>query len=200
MDLFFAQNSEQALIKESLQVPKDFPEMDKVYDMLCRPSVMECRIADDRVTVEGVVGCDVIYLARGDERIVHSFSDELPFKTSISLPGCKLGMKSEVDVDVENMEFSLLTKNELEVKIGLGCLVKLFEKISKAFIIKAVEIEGEPPIHKASITIYMVQPKDTLWKVAKRYYTTIEDIVKINDILDPDNISPGMKIIIPKRI
>jgi LysM repeat protein len=39
-----------------------------------------------------------------------------------------------------------------------------------------------------------------MWKIAKRYYTTVEDIVKVNDMVEPENITPGMKLIIPKRI
>lgn len=200
MDLYFGGNSSQAILKESLQLPQDYPEMEKVYDMICKPAVTECKVVDDKVVIEGVIGCDIIYLVRGEERLVHSFSEEVPFRNSISLPGCKIDMKPEVDVDIESMDFVMLTKNEVEIKLSLGCLAKVYEKISKGFIIKAEEIEGEVPIHKASITIYMVQPKDTLWKIAKRYYTTIEDIVRVNDITDPDNIMQGMKLVIPRKM
>lgn len=200
MDLLFGRNSSQAAIRESLQLPDDYPEIEKIYDMVCRPMVTDCKALEEKVVVEGVVGCDIIYLARGEDRLVYSFSDEVPFKTSVSIPGCNIDMKPEVEIDIESMDFSMLTRGEVEVKIVLGCLAKIYKKISKEFIVKAEEGEGEVPIHKASITIYMVQPKDTLWKIAKRYCTTVEDIVRVNDIANPDNITPGMKLIIPKRI
>ncbi|MEG2338971.1 MAG: LysM domain-containing protein, partial [Clostridium sp.] len=44
-----------------------------------------------------------------------------------------------------------------------------------------------------------VQESDNLWKIAKRYGTTIEDIVKVNEIENPDYINTGAKIIIPKK-
>jgi LysM repeat protein len=39
-----------------------------------------------------------------------------------------------------------------------------------------------------------------LWKIAKRYYTTVDDLLKINEIEEPDKIIPGIKLIIPKKI
>ena len=45
-----------------------------------------------------------------------------------------------------------------------------------------------------SYIIYFVQKGDTLWNIAKRYKTTVEDILNDNDIPDPDNINVGQKI------
>lgn len=199
MDLYFGRNMSQTVVKESLQIPHDYPEIEKLYDIIYKPEVTECNIEDGKVIVEGVVGIDIIYLARGEEKLVHSFSDEIPFKDSISVPGCIPDMKPEVYADIESMDCSILNKNEVDIKLALECIAEVYEKVGKAFIIKADEVEGEVPIHKASITIYMVQPKDTLWKIAKRYYTTIDDIIKVNEITDPENISTGMKLIIPKK-
>ena len=52
---------------------------------------------------------------------------------------------------------------------------------------------------KASITIYTIQKGDTLWNLAKKYKTTIDTLVKLNDIEDPDSIYAGDKIMIPGR-
>lgn len=200
MDLFFARDTAQTVIKDMLSLPQDMEEMAKVYDMVCKPTVTEYKIVDDKVVVEGIVGCDIIYLAREEERSVNSFTEEIPFRTSLSIPGCKSGMKPEVDVDIENMDCTMLTKNEVEVKIVLNCYVSLYEKVKKDFIVKMEEIKGEVPLHKASITIYVVQPKDTLWMIAKRYFTTVDDIMKVNELQDMDKLEPGMKLIIPKKV
>lgn len=199
-DLFFGRNSELSVVKENVQLPASHPEMEKVYDVVCKPAVTDCKIEEDKIVIDGVVGFDIIYLARGEERLVHSFSDEIPFRSFVTVPGCKGDMKPAVDVYIENMDFVMLTKNELEIKLGLSCLATVYEKISKGFIIKAEEVEGLIPIHKSSITIYMVQQGDTLWKIAKRYYTTMENIISINELADADSLMPGMKLIIPKRM
>lgn len=55
------------------------------------------------------------------------------------------------------------------------------------------------PKKKSSVTIYVVQNGDTLWKIAKRYFTTVDNLIKINNIENPDIIKPGEKLIIPGR-
>ena len=45
--------------------------------------------------------------------------------------------------------------------------------------------------------IYVIQSGDTLWKLAKRFDTTVEDILRYNHIDDPDVISINQIIKIP---
>jgi LysM repeat protein len=64
--------------------------------------------------------------------------------------------------------------------------------------------EGEPNPDRlndiASITIYRVKKGDTLWKLAKRFNTTVDEIVKLNSIENPDLIYPNERFIILKRV
>ena len=47
-----------------------------------------------------------------------------------------------------------------------------------------------------SMNIYIVKKDDNLWRVAKKYKTSIENIEKINEDLRDDNLSVGQKILI----
>ncbi|MCL4459285.1 MAG: LysM peptidoglycan-binding domain-containing protein [Chloroflexi bacterium] len=48
-------------------------------------------------------------------------------------------------------------------------------------------------------TIYIIRPGDTLSAIAARYGVSIEDLVRMNDIIDPNAIIPGQKLLIPRR-
>ena len=52
----------------------------------------------------------------------------------------------------------------------------------------------------ASAVIYVVQREDSLWSIAKQYNTTIDDILLLNDIENPELIYPGQKLLILKKI
>ena len=52
----------------------------------------------------------------------------------------------------------------------------------------------------AGAVIYMVQKGDSLWKIAKKYRTTVNDILAVNDIENPDLIYPGQKLLIIKMV
>ncbi|MGI6679245.1 MAG: LysM peptidoglycan-binding domain-containing protein [Dehalobacterium sp.] len=45
---------------------------------------------------------------------------------------------------------------------------------------------------------YVVQPGDTLFAIARRFGTTVEAIVELNNIADPDDIAPGQRLLIPQ--
>ena len=50
------------------------------------------------------------------------------------------------------------------------------------------------------MVIYFVKPGDTIWKIAKKFKSTIDDIVRVNGIEDPDKIYPGQQLYIPKYV
>ena len=50
------------------------------------------------------------------------------------------------------------------------------------------------------MVIYFVKKGDTLWKIAKKFKSTIEDIARINNIEDVDKIDIGQQLYIPKYI
>ena len=85
------------------------------------------------------------------------------------------------------------------MRITLSVWAKVSYKVNKEWIIDVVEGEAKKAEELSSVTIYAVDKGDTLWKLAKKYNTTIDELVKINDIENPDVIIVGQKLIIPGR-
>ena len=48
------------------------------------------------------------------------------------------------------------------------------------------------------ITVYIMKPGDTLWNIAKKFYTTVEEIMQMND-LDGDEVSSGTPLLLVKK-
>ena len=49
------------------------------------------------------------------------------------------------------------------------------------------------------ITVYIMKPGDTLWNIAKKFYTTVEEIMQMND-LDGDEVSSGTPLLLVKKV
>ena len=49
------------------------------------------------------------------------------------------------------------------------------------------------------ITVYIVQPEDTLWDIAKRFYTTTEEISRMKE-LETEEISSGLAQLLVKKV
>ena len=65
-------------------------------------------------------------------------------------------------------------------------------------VIDQINQEEDGEIDCYSMVIYYVKPKDTLWKIAKQFKSTIDDIIRVNEIETPDKLNVGMQLFIPK--
>ena len=91
--------------------------------------------------------------------------------------------------------------NEIEVKAVVGLNV-LVVKCEEERIIEKVE---EQPLDlkkiqsMPGITVYMVKPGDTLWDIAKRFYTTVEEIRAVNQ-LEEEKLPVSSPLLLVKRV
>ena len=58
----------------------------------------------------------------------------------------------------------------------------------------------EENLEDYSVIIYVVKNGDSLWKIAKRFGSTVDDIARVNGMERPDRLMAGEKIYIPKYV
>ncbi|MFS8651436.1 MAG: LysM peptidoglycan-binding domain-containing protein [Caldibacillus sp.] len=51
----------------------------------------------------------------------------------------------------------------------------------------------------STYTVYTVKKGDSLWKIAQKYKTTVDELVKLNKVKNPDLIYPGQKLKVPAK-
>jgi LysM repeat protein len=79
--------------------------------------------------------------------------------------------------------------------------VKVGTPIKIIHNLKSINKEVEQDSNKESNSnyiIYTVKRGDSLYKISKKYHTSIPELVELNQIINPDQIYPGQKIKIPK--
>ena len=100
---------------------------------------------------------------------------------------------------VEQVNANMLNADEVEIKAVIALEAIVFKKVEQNFV---TEINQEPvdmealnsaPVLKG----YIVQKGDTLWKLAKENYTTIEKIMTVNN-LENETIKKGDRLLIIK--
>ncbi|NMA95606.1 MAG: LysM peptidoglycan-binding domain-containing protein [Clostridiales bacterium] len=57
--------------------------------------------------------------------------------------------------------------------------------------------KATPPEPPAGTKIYTVKKGDTLFSIAQTFNVTVDDIVKLNNLTNPELIYPGQKLLIP---
>ena len=71
---------------------------------------------------------------------------------------------------------------------------------SQMEIINEIKINDEENDEGYSMIIYFVKPGDSLWKIAKRFKSTIKEISNLNEIANEEKINVGDKLYIPRAI
>ena len=93
----------------------------------------------------------------------------------------------------------MLNADEVEIKAVIALEAIVFKKVEQNFVTEInqgpvdMEALNSAPVLKG----YIVQKGDTLWKLAKENYTTIEKIMTVNN-LENETIKKGDRLLIIK--
>jgi hypothetical protein len=196
------ENKGQIILKDTVVVDDGAPEIAEVFNVLCKPVLVDYKIVDEKVIIEGVVNNNVLYLANSVEQPVNCYNQEVPFRHSIDVKGIKPNMDCNINLDVEHCNYSMVSSAEVEIRLVICLTLKVVDQIVIPLVVRVLEspmdnrqLESQP-----SLVIYFAKPGDNVWKIAKRYFTTVDDIRSMNDLGEHDQLLPGQQIIIPKRV
>ena len=97
---------------------------------------------------------------------------------------------------LDNIEYKQNGENQLQVDIRMIASV-MGDEESEINTITNLEITDEIVPTQPSLIIYYVKAGDTLWNIAKKIRSTVENIVTINGIEDENKINVGQQLFIP---
>ncbi len=162
-------------------------------------NILDKRLLGDEIIIDGLLTANVFYMDR-DSGHVRNFKDNFPYKSTIYVDGDYEGSSLDVEARLGQVKYEI-KKDMLSIDNTISYDIQ-FNKYKSISGIKSIE-ETEDLIDlqdRASITIYIVQKGDLLWDIAKRYKTTIEDILSSNNLDSSYEIQVGDKIIIEKTV
>ena len=203
------QNFESLLMKKNFRVKTkgklklagNQPRMLQICSSMGEGSMDDIRITEKGLVMEGAVLISTLYVS-SDDRVPYAvLEDAVPFQQTVEIPGLDANSRYHVQHHVEQLFVSMLDSETLEASVTLS--VDLFVvEIHKEACMTEVE-EQEMDLKKLQdlpgIVGYIVQPEDTLWSIAKQYYTTPEKICALNQIEEKD-VRAGLGLVIVKTV
>lgn len=201
LDEIYSENRSQIMIRDTVDLNECSPEVAEIFNVLCKYNVSESRIEDDKIIIEGSVQNNILYLANNEDQPVFCHKKEVPFKHEVDIKGINSNMKSDISLEIEHCNYSMISTNEVEIRAVIGVDTKVETKKIVPVINKANEnlIDENKLLSMPSIIIYITQPGDSLWKIAKKYGTIVDNLMKINNLPEKDTLMPGQHIIVLKN-
>lgn len=182
----------------SIQEAVSVPEIanNKIYDVCVKPNIQKESVTNGRIEFEGTVELEFLYEANNLSRF-DSKTTNLPINFSVNNANIKEGMTLNTNIEIKTQNFVVLNDGNIETKLELlfEILVSRNEKIN---VIDNIDIEEKRECNQYSMVIYFVKPKDTLWEIAKKFDSTVEEIAQVNEIENVNSIMPGMQLFIPR--
>ena len=160
---------------------------------------IDSEVNEGSVNIEGTLKVNCLYKSSDEEKEFGNKEIDLPFSAVIDIPGLTEDMDVVVKGNLESIQ-GAIEAGTIAVKGILSFDAKASYKEEKEYINTIEENEEcDAPKKKASVTIYVVESGDTLWKLAKKYNTTMQAIASANDMELEDTLEIGTKLIIPGR-
>lgn len=158
-------------------------------------------VAEDGLLIEGVIETDILYICSDDMNPLCCLRVTIPFSQKIEVNNINNNSIYNIKPATEQIQANMTGTDEIEVKavILLDCIV--FDKMTKDVIIDLEEKDYDMEMisELPGIVGYVVKNDDTLWSIAKKFYTTVDSLRQIND-LKTDELKSGQMLVIVKKI
>ncbi|WP_027400308.1 DUF3794 and LysM peptidoglycan-binding domain-containing protein [Anaerovorax odorimutans] len=187
-------------VREIINVPEKNGAVDRIAYMSGDIKETNSIVDEGKSIVEGLATINLICIAEDENKTAFNLKKEIPFRSSIDIPGAKPDMQSSNQLTLKDIWFDKINNRQIEVNAGIA-LTTTVSKEEKHKLIKNVSfIEMPEGDHTApSIILYITRDGDNIWKIAKKYRTTIDEIKKINELEYANEIKPGTKLLIVSK-
>ena len=182
---------EKCDIREQINIPELTGS--KLYNAKITPNIISTTLKNGKIIYEGELEIELLF---GMNENINSKTMNISFDFEVLSDNVDKDCFVDTIVDVSRDEF-IVNNDTIDANIQLEFNIDS-NKNEKINVMNEITVEENRENNIYSMVIYFVRPGDTLWKIAKKFKSTVEDIVTVNNIEDENSISIGQQLYIPK--
>lgn len=192
-------NCAKTKVSEIAEMPKQQPVL-QICNVEGSVSIDDTERTARGIMVEGVVGTQITYLSKEENSALCSTTFDIPFSYEIEINGMKDEVTYSIVPFLDQISAMQQNENQIEIKAEVSLEVLAFtnEQARAVLDMEVTPINLERKKSLPGVIGYIVKKDDTLWSIAKAYYTTVKRIKEMNS-LESDEICAGDKLVILKE-
>ncbi|WP_426158114.1 DUF3794 and LysM peptidoglycan-binding domain-containing protein [Lacrimispora sp. 38-1] len=161
----------------------------------------ETEVKEDGLHVEGVLEVKILYMTSDDSQPIQCAVEDIPFHFLIEAPGINESTICQLNPGLEQLSAVMMGGGTIEVKATISLDLLALQPVCEQIITSAVDSPMDlNNLQKLpGIVGYIVQSDDTLWKIAKKFHTTIDTIMTANGLTE-STVKPGDRLILVKEV
>ena len=184
-------------VREIVNIPERYGNVDKV--VYISGNIIEKRsfIDQPKSVVEGSIMINLICTSADTKKTAFNVTQEIPFRSAMEIPGITPEMTASNDIVLKELWFDKINNKQIEVNAGILVNTAVSSQ-KKHQLVKNISFLDSPQDSNPlpGIVLYIARSGDTIWKIAKKYRTTIDELKRINEIEVGKEIKPGTKLLI----
>ena len=180
-------------INESISIPEI--ENNKLYNIQTTPIIISQVVKNGKIIFEGELNLEILYEAISG---IGYKTTKIPFNFEMMSDNIDSDSSISCEIDIKRNDF-IVNNSSINMSIELEFNVNS-SKNEKLNIIDEISINENKDSNIYSMVIYFVKQGDTLWKIAKKFKSRVEDIASVNEIDNQNIIHIGQQLYIPKFV
>ena len=201
LESLLVRNFSRCRIADRIEVKETQGKILQICHSQGKIKIDKIQIVKDGILAEGIVRLKVLYIVENDEMPFYSMEAMLPFSHVVEAKGITENSVYYLHTELEQLSTTMVDSNDIEIRATIGLNVLVIQ-CSEEMILEKIEeipLDQEKIRNMPGITVYIMKPGDTLWNIAKKFYTTVDEIIQMND-LDGDEVSSGTPLLLVKKV
>lgn len=194
-------NFSKCRVNGRIRMEQGQPRMLQLCHSRGEVKIDDTQITEEGIRVEGAIHVHILYITSDDAMPFARASGMIPFQHIIAAEGLDERCHFTLQTELEQLSTMMVDSEELEVKgaVNLGVLILREEQQECITDVQEQELDYRKLQELPGIVGCIVQPGDTLWDIARTYYTTPEKIRRMNG-LEREEVQPGDRLLVVKEL
>ena len=179
----------------------DTGKCDKVCLTECDVKIKDKKIENEKIKTNAVLSLTLTSIGDSNS-MLYTFTRDVDFESVTDAANCESGDTVHTRIGFGECDVKYLQGNKAEITVPVIMEHRVERHIQKEYIKSVFFDEGcmYDKSKNASITVHFASDDDNLWNIAKHYHTTVEDIVRVNNLDESIPLKKRQQLLIPKRI
>ena len=166
-----------------------------IVDVDIVPNIIKQNINGEKISYNGEL--ELRFILMGEDLQIMIKKESIPFEYNLDNISDSGNLNIRTNIEIGSQDFIIQEGGEILANVQMRMRTMLDKNVN-INTIDEVQTTGEREEQDYSIIMYIVKKNDSLWKIAKMFGSTVDDIVRVNGIEDENTIFPGQKLFIPR--
>ena len=187
----------EASVREIISPDAAYGEIDKILYTTGEILKSESRGEQGKVITEGTLQAKMICMSLREEEEPQMFSirQEVPFRVVTAVPQMTGGEIISARTHVRDIWAEKINGKQMEFNASVMAEAEIMREVTFKVLTNPAFEESTSKESMAPMVVYVAGENDNLWKIAKKFKTSVESVAKLNQLEDGE-ISEGRKLLI----